>query len=51
MYSIDDPAAFGSDIVVVHTLHADLELDWLRDVGVILDTSYRLRDLPQRVAL
>jgi len=28
-----------------------LDLSWLEDAPLILDTSYRLRELPQRFAL
>jgi UDP-N-acetyl-D-glucosamine dehydrogenase len=46
--SIADPVRHKADIVVVHTLHQCLDLSWLEDAPVILDTTYRLRDMPQR---
>jgi UDP-N-acetyl-D-glucosamine dehydrogenase len=49
--SVADPARFDSHIVIAHTLHQCLELTWLEDAPLILDTSYRLRDLPQRFTL
>jgi UDP-N-acetyl-D-glucosamine dehydrogenase len=45
---VEDPARYEPDLVVVHTLHRCLDLSWLEDVPLVLDTSYRLRDLPQR---
>jgi UDP-N-acetyl-D-glucosamine dehydrogenase len=49
--SVPDPAAHAADLVIVHTVHRTLELAWLQDAPLILDTSYRLRDLPQRFVL
>jgi nucleotide sugar dehydrogenase len=49
--NVDDPATFCADLVVIHTLHRCLSLPWLEDVPLVLDTSYRLRDLPRRFAL
>jgi nucleotide sugar dehydrogenase len=51
MEGVADPQAYDADIVVVHTLHTGLELGWLQNAPLILDTSYRLRDFPQRFAL
>lgn len=50
-YSVDDPASIDADLVIVHTLHRRLDLTWLPSARLVLDASYRLRDLPQRVAL
>jgi nucleotide sugar dehydrogenase len=49
--SVCDPSAYGADIVVAHTLHRTLDLSWLDNAPLILDTTYRLRDYPQRFAL
>jgi UDP-N-acetyl-D-mannosaminuronate dehydrogenase len=49
--SLHRPDTSEADIVVVHTLHTDLDIDWLEDAPLILDASYRLRDFPQRFAL
>jgi UDP-N-acetyl-D-glucosamine dehydrogenase len=51
MSSIARPAEIDTDIVVVHTLHSSTDVSWLADTPLILDTSYRLRDYPQRFAL
>lgn len=48
---IDDPLSFGADLVVVHSAHTDVELDWLARVPAVLDTTYRLPKLPQTVQL
>jgi UDP-N-acetyl-D-glucosamine dehydrogenase len=51
MSSVARPAEVDTDIVVVHTLHSSTDVSWLADTPLILDTSYRLRDYPQRFAL
>jgi UDP-N-acetyl-D-glucosamine dehydrogenase len=49
--SVADAASYDADIVVVHTLHTTMDVAWLEGAPVILDTSYRLRDYPQRFGL
>jgi UDP-N-acetyl-D-glucosamine dehydrogenase len=49
--SVARPAEVDTDIVVVHTLHSITDASWLANTPLILDTSYRLRDYPQRFAL
>jgi nucleotide sugar dehydrogenase len=49
--SVPHPASFKADIVVLHTWHTELDLTWIHEAPLILDTSYRLQDLRQRVAL
>ena len=49
--SIGDPRSFNADIVVLHTLHRELDISWIYEAPLVLDTSYRLHDLPQRVVL
>jgi UDP-N-acetyl-D-glucosamine dehydrogenase len=51
MKSVVDPRQYYADLVLVHTLHQCLDLSWLEDAPLILDTSYRLRELPQRFTL
>jgi len=46
-----DPMAFGADLVVVHTAHACLDLDWLAAAPAVLDTTYRMTGLPRRVVV
>ena len=46
-----DPAAFGADLVVLHTAHAGLELDWVDGASAVLDTTYRMTDLPRRAVV
>ncbi len=48
---IVDPVAFGADLVVVHTAHACLDLDWLAAAPAVLDTTYRMTGLPRRVVV
>lgn len=51
MKSVADPEQQGADLVLVHTLHGCMDQGWLEDAPLILDTSYRLSELPQRFAL
>ncbi len=51
LLSTPDPQNCQADLVIVHTLHQSMEVTWLGDAPLILDTSYRLRDLPQCFAL
>ena len=51
MKSVADPQQYDADLVLVHTLHKCLDLSWLEDAPLILDTTYRLPELPQRFAL
>jgi len=48
---VDDPQQYDADLVLVHTLHHGMDLSWLEDAPLILDTSYRLRELPQLLTL
>lgn len=47
LLSTPDPQHCQADLVIVHTLHQGMDVTWLEDMPLILDTSYRLRDLPQ----
>lgn len=49
--SVSDPAAFNADVVVLHTAHDSVDLSWLIDVPGVLDTTYRLENIPQTVRL
>jgi UDP-N-acetyl-D-glucosamine dehydrogenase len=49
--STESPESYDADLVVVHTLHSCMDVDWLEGAPLILDASYRLRDFPQRFAL
>ena len=51
LVSRPDPAAFGADLVVLHTAHAGLELDWVDGAAAVLDTTYRMTDLPRRAVV
>jgi nucleotide sugar dehydrogenase len=46
-----DPAAFGAELVVLHTRHSDTDLSWIAPHQLVLDTTYRGVDVPQRVIL
>ncbi len=45
------PMAEKWDLVVVHTLHPDMELTWLQDQEQVLDATYRLADLKNRTVV
>jgi UDP-N-acetyl-D-mannosaminuronate dehydrogenase len=40
--SLEDPSAWDADLVILHTRHAALDIDWLREAPAVLDTTYRL---------
>lgn len=44
-----DPTRQQWDLAIVHTLHADVDLSWLDDVSVVLDTTHRLSRAPNRI--
>ncbi len=46
--TIEDPHSADIDAVVVHTVHPELDHDWLKSVSIVLDASYRLEALPDR---
>jgi nucleotide sugar dehydrogenase len=46
-----DPASVAADLVLVHTLHRSTDVSWLEFAPLVLDGSYKLHALPQRVAL
>ncbi|MEV6493019.1 nucleotide sugar dehydrogenase [Actinoplanes sp. NPDC051633] len=46
-----EPMAEKWDLVVVHTLHPDVDLSWLQDQEQVLDATYRLTDLKNRTVV
>lgn len=46
LIGVEDPAAFNADLVILHTKHSVLDLQWLADAPTVLDTTYRLKDMP-----
>jgi nucleotide sugar dehydrogenase len=48
---VHDAQHYEADLVLVHTLHQCMDVSWLEDAPLILDTSYRLRELPQLFVL
>jgi nucleotide sugar dehydrogenase len=46
-----DPAAFGADLVVLHTRHTGEDLAWITPEQLVLDATYRGTDIPNRVLL
>lgn len=51
LIGVEDPVSFGADIVLVHTAHHSVDLSWLADQPLVLDATYRLTELANRVAL
>jgi UDP-N-acetyl-D-glucosamine dehydrogenase len=48
---LPSPGGHQWDLVVVHTVHPDQDYGWLSSQPAVLDTSYRLTDLPDRHVL
>jgi UDP-N-acetyl-D-glucosamine dehydrogenase len=46
-----DEAAFGADVVLLHTRHSDADLSWITSDQIVIDTTYRATDLAGRVVL
>lgn len=42
LVSLADPAVWEADLVILHTRHSVMDLDWLGDAQAVLDTTYRL---------
>ncbi len=40
--SEQSPADWGADLVILHTRHSQMHLDWLAEAPAVLDTTYRL---------
>ena len=46
-----DAADFGADLVLLHTRHSGQSLAWVTPDQLVIDSTYRGADLPQRVLL
>jgi nucleotide sugar dehydrogenase len=51
LLSIGDPSRCQWDLVLVHTVHPDVDLAWLNAQSLVLDTTYRLSAVPHRWTL
>lgn len=40
LYSCDDPSGFGPHVVLLHTRHASMVLDWIPDDAIVLDATF-----------
>jgi UDP-N-acetyl-D-mannosaminuronate dehydrogenase len=40
--SLLDPTGWNADLVILHTRHSGMDVEWLRYVPSVLDTTYRL---------
>ncbi len=40
--SEQSPEDWGADLVILHTRHSQMQLDWLAEAPAVLDTTYRL---------
>jgi len=49
--AVDRPAETSWDLVIVHSVHPETDLGWLREQPAVLDTTYRLVDVPWRELL
>lgn len=48
---VSDPAGFDADLVLIHTVHASVEMSWVTRHPLVLDATYRMTDVPSRVSL
>lgn len=46
-----EPAAFGADLVLLHTPHTATDWAWLPANTPVLDTTYRATSIPNRISL
>ncbi|WP_375387194.1 nucleotide sugar dehydrogenase [uncultured Amnibacterium sp.] len=46
-----DPAAFGADLVLIHTSHRDVDLSWITPSQTVLDTRYPARRVVTEAAI
>lgn len=51
LIGVDEPTGFESDLVLVHTAHHSVDLAWLESQPIVLDATYRLTELTNRVVL
>lgn len=51
MHRIAQPGAQAWDLVIVHTVHPGTDLGWLARQPAVLDTTYRLAEIPHRSVL
>lgn len=49
--SVEEPRQWGADVVVLHTRHTGVDLSWLDEVPIVLDTTYRLPNNPNLTRL
>ncbi|VXB78417.1 UDP-glucose/GDP-mannose dehydrogenase [Arthrobacter sp. 9AX] len=42
--SVSTPEAWNADLVILHTRHSGMDVDWLADAPAVLDTTYRLAE-------
>lgn len=42
--SLTAPETWSADLVILHTRHAGMEIEWLADAPAVLDTTYRLSE-------
>jgi UDP-glucose/GDP-mannose dehydrogenase family, UDP binding domain len=41
--SLEDPTSWDADLVILHTRHSAMDVEWLGGAPAVLDTTYRLR--------
>ena len=51
LIGVDEPTGFEADLVLVHTAHKSVDSGWLESQPVVLDATYRLTELTNRVVL
>lgn len=51
LFSVADPQRENWDLVIVHTVHPGIDLAWLGEQRMVLDTTYHLTGVPHRHTL
>jgi nucleotide sugar dehydrogenase len=51
LIGVDEPTGFEADLVLMHTAHKSVDSSWLESQPVVLDATYRLTELTNRVVL
>lgn len=51
LHSVAEPGGYAADLVFVHTLHGGQDVTWMEAERLVLDATYRLRQLRNRVVL
>ena len=51
LHSVAEPGGYAADLVLAHTVHRGQDVTWMEVERLVLDATYRLRQLRNRVVL